>query len=274
MIVLVTGCRSGFGLHIAVRAARAGHTVYAGLRDLATKDALVEAAAGLDVRPVQLDVLDPAQREAVVRAIVDEHGRLDALVNNAGVALGGFQEQIAEDELRRLFDVNVFAPWALTKLCLPHLRAQGEGIVVNITSMSGRQAMPGLGAYAGSKFALEGMTEALRHELRPFGVRVVLVEPGPYRTEIFGRNRTMAAATELEGGPYAAYMRRMEALVEKMEARMGDPVEVADLVVRLLVDPRPRLRYPLGPGVPARVWSRRVLPFEGVELLVKRIIGF
>ena len=274
MIVLVTGCRSGFGLHIAVRAARAGHTVYAGLRDLSTKDALLEAAAGLDVRPVQLDVVDEAQQRDAVDAIVAEHGRLDALVNNAGVALGGFWEQVEEDELRRLFDVNVFAPWALTKRCLPHLRAVGrEGIVINVTSMAGRQAMPGLGMYAASKFALEGMTEALRHELRPFGVRVVLVEPGPYRTDIFGRNRTVAKNAD-DASPYAPYLAKLEAVVAKLEPKMGDPVEVADLVVRLLTDPRPRLRYPLGPGVPARLWARRVLPFEGVEKIIQRVVGF
>ncbi len=274
MIVLCTGCRSGFGLLIAVTAARAGHTVYAGLRDLETKAELVRLAGSSDVRPVQLDVTKPHEREAVVRQIIEAHGRLDAVVNNAGVALAGFIEQIAEDELRRLFDVNVFAAWALTKACLPHLRASADGIVINITSMAGRQAMPGLGAYAGSKFALEGITEALRHEMRPFGVRVVLVEPGPYSTDIFGRNRRVAKKTEAGAGPYTAYVRRMEQLIDGMSSRMGDPQEVADLVTDLLSEPEPRLRYPVGPGVPARVWARRVLPFEAVELILKRILGF
>lgn len=273
MIVLCTGCRSGFGLLIAVSAARAGHTVYAGLRDLDTAEHLREASAGLDVRPVQLDVTDPAQRERVVSEIVEEHGRVDALINNAGIALAGFQEQIQEPELRRLFDVNVFAPFALTKLCLPSMREQRSGIVVNVTSMAGRQAMPVLGGYAGSKFALEGLTEALRHEMRPFGVRVVLVEPGPYKTDIAGRNRWVTEGAT-EDGPYAGMQRKMERLVEKMEARMGDPQEVADLVVRLLEEPRPALRHPLGPGVAARVWSRRVLPFEAVEKLLERVLGF
>lgn len=273
MIVLCTGCRSGFGLLIATAAARAGHTVYAGLRDLATKDALVRAAAGTDVRPVQLDVANADQRERVVGAILEEHGRVDALINNAGIALGGFQEQIAEPELRRLFDVNVFAPWSLTKLVLPAMRAQGSGCIINVSSMAGRQALPGLGAYAGSKHALEGMTEALRHEVRPFGVRVVLVEPGPYKTDIFQRNRWTAEASETPG-PYTAFQRRMEALVEKMESRMGDPQEVADLVVRILADPKPKLRYPLGPGVQARLWTRRLLPFEGYEKIVQRMLGF
>ena len=274
MIVLCSGCRSGFGLLIAATAARAGHTVYAGLRDLETQADLVRLAGNLDVRPVQLDVTDADERETVVREIVEEHGRLDALINNAGRALGGFIEQIAEDELRRLFDVNVFAAWALTKTCLPHLRASREGIIINITSMAGRQAMPSLGGYAGAKFALEGITEALRHEMRPFGVRVVLVEPGPYATDIFGRNRWLAGAVKTEGGPYSAYVRRMEQFIEKTQARMGNPQEVADLVTRLLIEPSPRLRYPLGPGVAARIWAQRLLPFEVVERILKRVLGF
>ena len=235
---------------------------------------LADEARGFDVRPLQLDVTDADQIETATARIVEEHGRLDALVNNAGIALGGFQEQIGEDELRRLFDVNVFGAWALTKACLPHLRASGEGIVINITSMAGRQAMPGLGAYAGSKFALEGMTEALRHEMCPFGVRVVLVEPGPYKTDLFSRNRWVAKESKAEGGPYAAYVHRMEQIVEKMEPRLGDAQEVADLVARLLKEPHPKLRYPLGPGVPARIWARRLLPFEGFELILSRFLGF
>ncbi len=274
MIVLCTGCRSGFGLLIAVRAARAGHTVYAGLRDPSTADRLVEASRGLDVRPIALDVSDPVQRSAAISTILDAHGRIDALINNAGVALGGFFEQVSEDELRRVFDVNVFAPFALTKLCLPSMRAQRSGIVINISSMSGQAAMPGLGAYAGSKFALEGLTEALRHEMRPFGVRVVLVEPGPYKTDIFERNRQTARAAEQADNPYAPYQKRMEDLVERFESRMGDPEEVAELVVRLLSDASPSLRYALGPGVRARTLVRRFLPFGATEKILKRIVGF
>lgn len=274
MIVLCTGCRSGFGLLIAVTAARAGHTVYAGLRDLDTKGDLVAASRGLDVRPVQLDVADAEQRAAVVGAILAEHGRVDALVNNAGIALAGFQELIEEDELRRLFDVNVFAPWALVKLCVPSMRERGEGIVVNVSSMAGRQAMPGLGAYAGSKHAMEGMTEALRHELRPFGVRVVLVEPGPYETDIMGRNQWVSRAVADDAGPYRDLQRLMERAFERVKSRLGDAQEVADLVTRLLDEPRPRLRYPLGPGVRARLLARAALPFAGYEKLMQRVLGF
>lgn len=270
MIVLCTGCRSGFGKLIAVSAAKAGHTVYAGVRDPSRSPELVEAARGLDVIPIALDVADERQREEAVARIVRERGRIDALINNAGIALAGFQEKIASDELRDLFEVNVFAPHALTRLCLPRLRAS-RGIVINVSSMAGRQPLPGLGAYAGSKFALEGMTEALRHELRPFGVRVVLVEPGPYKTDIFERNRRNAREMA-DPGPYARFAQRMEELLASAERRMGDPQEVADLTVRLLTDRRPKLRYALGPGVRARLAMRGALPFEAFEAILARVI--
>ena len=273
MIVLCTGCRSGFGLLFARDTARAGHTVYAGLRDIETANDLIAATEGLDVHPIQLDVTDRDQRDEVVARILAEHGRIDALINNAGIAVAGFVEQLDEEELLRMFEVNVFSAWALTKRCLPAMRERRSGIVIQISSMAGRQALPGLGGYAGSKFALEGITEALRHEMRPFGVRVVLVEPGPYQTDIFGRNRRQARASE-DAGPYVAFQRRMEDIFENVSKSMGDPQEVSDLVVGLLEHPSPRLRYPLGPKVPQRVWARRLLPFEVVEKIIARMLGF
>lgn len=267
-VVLITGCRSGFGLHMAVHAARAGHTVYAGLRDARDDAELMAAAAGLDVRPLQLDVTDQGEREAAVARVVTEAGRLDALVNNAGGALGGPLEMVEEDELRALFELNVFAPWALTKAALPTMRAQGRGRVINISSMSGRQALPLLGAYASSKFALEGMSEAWGRELRQLGVDVVLVEPGAYRTDIFGRNRKVARRAYDEPA-YAELLRRFEALFERSVTRLArDPEEVAELVVRLLAMKRPALRYPIGPATFARGLALRLLPQRAVEGLV------
>ncbi|MGF1468441.1 MAG: SDR family NAD(P)-dependent oxidoreductase [Sandaracinaceae bacterium] len=274
MIVLVTGCRSGFGLRIARAAARAGHTVYAGLRDLDTKDALERETEGLDVRPVALDVTRADHREAAVARILAEEGRLDALVNNAGVALAGFLEQVTLDELRRLFEVNVFGLWALTKACLPTMRSQRNGLILNVSSMAARSPLPGVGAYAASKWAVEGMTEVLRHELRPFGVRVVLLEPGPYATDIFDRNRWTAEGARGGKGPYARYMRRVEQLVERTASRRGDPEDVAALAVKLLCEPRPALRYALGPGVVPRLAIRKLLPFRLQEQVVARVLGF
>lgn len=274
MIVLITGCSSGFGLLTAVAAARAGHTVYAGLRDPDTADALRAASAGLDITPIALDVVDPAQRAEVIRRILAERGRIDALVNNAGVALGGFLELVEEDELRRVFEVNLFAVSALIQQVLPTMRAQGSGVIVNVSSVAGHIAMPGLGAYAASKFALEGMSEALRHELRPFGVRVCLVEPGPYRTDILGRNRTMARRVTGDAGPYAPYVARGEQLFQRVvESGSGDPQDVADAILRLIQHPSPPLRTPLGASARVRIFIKRHLPFWVIERLIQRLLA-
>lgn len=268
-IVLVTGCTSGFGLHIAQDAAAAGHTVYAGVRSLERADALIAATRGHDVTILPLDVTDTAQRDEAIARVLADHGRLDALVNNAGVALGGPLEMVAEDELRRVFETNVFAVWALTRAALPAMRAAGSGRVINISSMSGRQALPLLGTYAGSKFALEGLSEAWRHELRPLGIDVVLVEPGAYRTDIFGRNRTVARDARAEPD-YVPLVDRIDALFARtVDKAARDPREVSRLVVRLLTKANPDLRYPIGPGTTLRNLALRALPGRAVEGLVR-----
>ncbi len=272
MVTLVTGCRSGFGLLIAVSCARAGHTVYAGLRDLETAGDLRQAAGELPVIPVQLDVTDPAQREAVIARIESEHGAVGALVNNAGVALGGFLETLEDHELRRLFDVNVFSVHALTRRCLPAMRAASTGVIVNVSSTSGILALPGLGAYASSKWALEGMTESWRQELRPFGLRTYLVEPGPYKTDIWGRNRTVGAGGFQQDGPYAAYEARMDAMARKYEDRAGDPQDVADAILRLIDGPERALRHVMGPAAGLRFYAKRLLPFSWIEGAIQRVL--
>ena len=272
MVLLVTGCRSGFGLGIAVEAARRGHTVYAGLRDLETRDGLVAAAGGLDVRPVQLDVTDPDQRGAVVDRILEAHGRIDGLVNNAGVALGGFLEQIDEDELRKVFDVNVFGAWALTRRVLPAMRARGAGRIIMMSSVSGIMALPGLGAYVGSKFALEGLTEAWRHELGLMGIDIYLVEPGAYRTDIWGRNRAVSRHAHDPDSPWAAYAevldRRFAAVVHRS---LREPDEVIERTLFLLEGPRRPLRHPLGPGTRIRRLFK-LLPWTLLERRVRRTL--
>jgi len=270
MVVLVTGARSGFGKLASLELARRGHTVYAGLRDPDTAGPLMEAAGDLDVRPIGLDVTEAGQREAAVAEITEAHGRIDGLVNNAGIALGGFLEQVDDDGLRRLFEVNVFSVHALTRLVLPTMRAQRSGSVVMVSSMSGRTAMPGLGAYAASKFALEGMSEAWRHELRPFGVRVVLIEPGPYKTDIFGRNRQ--EVEDDADSPYAPFAARMRVKVAEAVETAGDPQDVAVAIAEAVEGKRTGLRYPMGPNSRMRRVAG-VLPFGVTEWAVGRVLG-
>jgi NAD(P)-dependent dehydrogenase (short-subunit alcohol dehydrogenase family) len=272
-VYLVTGCRSGFGRLTALEAAKRGHVVYAGLRDLATAGPLLTGTEGLSLHPVQLDVTDAEQRAEAVARIVREQGRIDVLVNNAGRVLGGFLEQVEEDEIRGLLDVNVVAVWALTKAVLPTMRAQGSGSIVMVSSMSGRMALPGLGTYATTKFALEGMSEALRHELAPFGISVVIVEPGPYATDIWDRNLARCRNAADESSVWAPLNARVEAVAkERAIAVAGDPADVARRICDLAEQRHPGFRHPMGPWTRLRSWLAGTAPFWVVEWAVGRTL--
>jgi NAD(P)-dependent dehydrogenase (short-subunit alcohol dehydrogenase family) len=270
LVVLVTGCRSGFGLLAAVEAARRGHTVYAGLRDVATAPDALKAER---ITPIQLDVTNEADRKAVVERILADHGQIDALVNNAGISLGGFLEQVEDDELRRLYEVNAVAPFALTKAVLPSMRARRDGVIVMVSSMAGRFPLPSLGAYASSKWALEGLSEVWRHELAPWGIRVVIVEPGPYKTDLLERNRVMARHANDPDSPWAPMVRRISEMESANVASMaGDPMDVALRIVDAIEARRPRLRYPMGRTVFPREVLRRFAPFWVIEAVVRRVM--
>ena len=274
MILLVTGARSGFGKLIAIEAARRGHTVYAGLRDVSTaEEQLLPEAGGLSLTPVQLDVTSEADRSAVVSRILAAHGRIDGLINNAGIALGGFLEQVEDDELRKVFEVNVFGLWALTRAVLPSMREQRSGSVVMVSSMSGRMALPGLGVYAGSKHALEGMSEAWHHELRHFGIRVTLVEPGAYATDIWNRNRHTSRNAHDPDSPYAELAAHLDKLVAGVVDRGArDPQEVADVICDLLDGKGGwTLRYPLGRDARLRLFLKRFAPERAVNAIIHRL---
>lgn len=273
MITLITGCRSGFGKLAAVSAARAGHTVYAGLRDPSTADDLMTASEGLDVRPLALDVTQPEQCQGAVKQILAEQGRIDGLVNNAGIALGGFLEQLERDELEHLYAVNVIGVWEMTCAVLPTLRQQRSGSIVNIGSMAGTLALPGLGAYASSKFALEGMTESWRQELAPWGIGVSLVKPGPYKTDILARNARVGRRVRDPDSPWAPMVARLDEVFEQnAQQRSGNPQDVAETIVDLLGRRRPPMRIAMGPGARARVWAKAVAPFGLIEAAIGKIL--
>ncbi|MBT3222538.1 MAG: SDR family NAD(P)-dependent oxidoreductase, partial [Proteobacteria bacterium] len=271
--VLITGCSSGLGLHIAEQAALAGHRVYGGLHSLDNGQELFALAKDLEITPLKLDVTLASDREAAVERIVAEEGAIDCLVNNAGTSLGGFMEELTEEELRHVFEVNFFGVWALTKACLPHMRQAKKGLIIMISSVSGRVAMPVIGAYASSKFALEGMSEALRHESRPFGVQVTLVEPGAYATEMFGRNRRYAERAFDEASPYYELMKAADEWFSSVVAkRKADPVEVGRLVTSLMTRRQVKMRYPIGPGVKLRLGLMQWMPYGLLDRLYGRIL--
>ncbi len=279
-VILITGCSSGFGLLSAARLGASGHTVYASMRDPAKQEALLAetASRGGELRVLQLDVTDRDSIGAAIECIEREQERLDVVVNNAGYGIGGFFEDLSETEIREQFDTNFFGAQAVTRAALPLLRrtaahSKHRTKVINISSIQGLAPSPGLGAYSASKFALEGFSEGLHFELQPFGVDVVLVEPGAYETAIFTANRRLAARMGAEDSPYARFTQRLLAMVENLVASgqgVGDAEEVARLIERIVNNPRPRLRYLISSAARKRYLVRRILPFKWYRRLVLR----
>lgn len=270
--VLVTGASSGIGFATALRLARHGTTVFAGIRRQADGEALLRDGGG-NVRPMLIDVAD---RGSLVRARAKietlTEFRLDALVNNAGIALGGPLELIPMDALRRQFEVNFFGAIAAIQTFLPLLRESG-GRIVNVSSISGKFATPFIGPYAASKFALEAASDALRLELRPFGIFVSLVEPGSVRTPIWKRSsdaslRVIGESPPEARAPYAAMLRAMAGLAEKMERGGVEPERVAAVIERALTSARPRARYLVGADARLRLLIARVPEFLRDRLIL------
>jgi NAD(P)-dependent dehydrogenase (short-subunit alcohol dehydrogenase family) len=238
---LITGATSGFGRTITEAALDRGDSVVATSR---RTDGLDDLAGDDRVLVTRLDVTDAAQREAAVAAALDRFGRIDVLVNNAGRTQVGAVEETTDDELRYLFDLHFFAPAALTRLVLPTMRAQGSGAIVQMSSVGGQVTAPGFGAYCATKFALEGLSETLQAEVEPFGIRVLIVEPGAFRTGLF---RPDAAYLSDEMPEYADTVGPTRAYVRDGHLEQpGDPVKAAAAIVAALDADEPPLRLVLG----------------------------
>ncbi|MBO0850633.1 MAG: SDR family NAD(P)-dependent oxidoreductase [Pseudonocardia sp.] len=234
-IWLITGGSSGLGQAIAEAALQAGDTVVATAR----RPEAVPAA----LHPVSLDVTHTARIAAVVDEVIERFGRIDVLVNNAGRALIGAVEETTDRELRDLMEVHFFGPAALTRAVLPHMRARRSGAIVQVSSMGGRMSFPGVSAYSATKFALEGLSESLAAEVEPFGISVLIVEPGAFRTGL--QSGTMRMSAELPAyadivGPVRASMREVDG------NQPGDPAKAAAAIIAALDAEHPPLRLPLG----------------------------
>jgi NAD(P)-dependent dehydrogenase (short-subunit alcohol dehydrogenase family) len=239
---LVTGASSGFGRAIAEAALNAGDTVVAGVRRPAAMDDLAARYPGR-VTAVELDVTDASQVTAAVAQTVLWHGRIDVLVNNAGRGLVGAVEETTENELRDLMDVHFFGPAALIRAVLPHMRAQGSGAIVNLSSMGGRFSFAGVGAYSATKFALEGLSEALALEVAPFGIKVLIAEPGAFRTGFAGGSLQQSPALPAYAGITGAVRANLPA---SDGSQPGDPAKAADAILQALSSEKTPLRLALG----------------------------
>ncbi|MEU7883768.1 oxidoreductase [Microbispora bryophytorum] len=239
---LITGCSAGFGRELTEAALAAGDRVMATARRPETL-ADLEATGGERVRTARLDVTDAASIDAAVAAALSAFGRIDVVVNNAGHGSVGAVEELDMADLRALMEVMFFGVVAVTKAVLPHLRRQRSGTIVQMSSMGGQLSMPGFGAYCAAKFALEGMSEALAAEVAPFGVRVLIVEPGAFRTE-FGGYR-MHRSEQIDA--YRVSTGATRASVDEMDgAQPGDPAKAAQAILQVLDHDEPPLRLALG----------------------------
>jgi NAD(P)-dependent dehydrogenase (short-subunit alcohol dehydrogenase family) len=259
-LVLVTGSSSGIGLTTAVACAAAGHRVIATLRGL-ERTAALEAAArarGVTLDIEQLDVTS-GNVSAKVKELILKYGPLFAVVNNAGIAVGGAFEEQAESDVRAQFETNVFGLMAVTRAVLPSMRAAGRGRVINVSSVSGFVGLPGVSVYAATKHAVEGFSEALRWEVAPFGVDVCLVEPGTFRTPMYLENQRRGAHL-VPDGPYAALTATIEQLVEEELRKAPPPDAVAQTILRLIEMASPPFRTLVGRDAVALKALRRVIP--------------
>ena len=274
--VLLTGASSGIGRATVLRLARRGGLVFAGVRRREDGDALVRDA-GPNVRPVILEVTSEISIAAARAQLEAQPGlQLDGIVNNAGIAVAAPLEILPLPELRRQFEVNFFGAIAVTQAFLPLLR-RTRGRVVNVSSIQGKFAAPFVGAYAASKFALEGASDALRLELRPFGVRVILIEPGAVKTPIWSRSSeaSLAMLAGLPSGARLAYEGMIEKVtrVAAMIERQGtEPERVAAVIEHALFALRPRARYLVGTDARIRLAITR-LPEWLRDRIIARVIG-
>ena len=260
----MTGASSGFGRAIVDAALARGDSVAAGTRSAAASGRVPEG-----VHPLSLDVTAPDQREAAVAETLERFGRIDVLVNNAGRTQVGAVEETTDEELRSLFELHFFAPAALTRLVLPHMRRQGGGAIVQMSSVGGQTTAPGFGAYCATKFALEGLTETLRDEVTGFGIRTLIVEPGAFRTGLFRpgaayESEAMSEYAEIVG-PTRAYVRGNDGL------QPGDPVKAAQAILTALDADEPPLRLVLGADAIGNIEQR--LKSLSDELAAWRAVG-
>lgn len=273
-IAVISGTSSGIGLLTAIELAKRGCRVVATMRDLKRRARLDEAAnlsgvaASLDVR--RLDVTEFDSLPGFVAEIVQDYGRIDTLINNAGFAVAGFAEDMSLDEIRFQFETNFFGNVALTQAVLPVMRKQRSGHILMISSIAGLHGALSISSYSASKFALEGWSESLRLEVNALGIKVVLVEPGSYETDIWTRNAILGKKTVDGSSPNRERGERMRNQVQKLKKK--DPIEVAKAIADITEDAEPRLRYVIGGDARVQLWLKRVLPWKWHEKLVAKAL--
>lgn len=275
-IAVVTGASGGIGMLSVLELARSGFRVIATMRNLAKRSELERAAvenslqSQIEIR--KLDISEFASIPGAIADIVQDFGRVDVLLNNAGFALGGFADDVSHQELRQQFDTNFFGHIEVTKAVMPIMRRQRSGHIIMVSSISGVCAQAGVSSYSASKWALEGWSESLRIECLPLGIKVVLIEPGAFKTDVWDANVHIAANALSDKSPNRVRARHFTEYV-KTKVVKHDPVEVARLVARVAAAPNPRLRYVVGTDAHIQKWMKKLLPWSWYERIIVRELG-
>jgi NAD(P)-dependent dehydrogenase (short-subunit alcohol dehydrogenase family) len=268
-VALVTGASSGIGEQAALRLARAGFTVYAAARRVERMQTLTRYG----IKTLAMDVTDDDSMTSGVQAVLSAHQRLDVLVNNAGYGSYGAVEDVAIDEARHQFEVNVFGLARLVQLVVPTMREQRSGRIINVSSIGGKIYEPLGGWYHATKFAVEGLSDCLRLELAPFGIHVVIIEPGPILTEW----NAIARQNLLQNSADTAYAGQAQALAGVLARADTAPASKPDVVARKIAHAAtvasPRARYPVGRGAGTVVRARKVLPDRAMDAVAHRVFG-
>lgn len=263
-VILVTGASSGIGRACAIGLAQQGHRVYGTSRTLRNTES--------DVTMLAMDVTDAASVQAAVQMLLDREGCIDVVVNNAGIGYGGAVEDTSTDEAQATLDTNFFGVLRVCHAVLPTMRAQGHGTIINISSIGGMISLPFQGLYSASKYALEAMSEALRMEVKRFGIHVALVEPGDTCTQFTANRRTTRRVDE--NPVYREAYRRTLARIEADERNGASPETVARTVLRIVASSRPQVRYVVGPfHQKLAVLVKRLIPAGLFERIIMMVYG-
>jgi NAD(P)-dependent dehydrogenase (short-subunit alcohol dehydrogenase family) len=249
-VVIVTGSSSGIGLESSLLLARNGYITYATMRS-PEKDASIKAAVqkeGLPIRIVQLDVTNDTSVKNAIDHIISEAGRIDVLVNNAGYGLGGALEDLSMEEIKSQYETNLFGLIRVTQAVLPTMRKQKSGRILNLSSGAGIFGYPGGSAYVSTKFAVEGLSESIAYELEPFGIKVILIEPGFIRTN-FANAMVVAKKAQDPASPYSELMQKIMASTSELGKNASSAELVANIILDAASNPNPRLRYLAGKDV-------------------------
>ena len=273
--VLITGCSSGFGLLSAVHLASLGYEVYATMRNLAKRNLLDEKARerNIQLHVLRMDVTEPESIHEVIAQIEKDHGRLDVLLNNAGYGIGGFFGDISDAEYRAQMETNFFGVIGVTRAALPLLHKSDDARIINISSTAGLVTTPGMGAYNASKWAVEAFSESLRLELLSMGIKVFLIEPGPYPTEVLTTNTRFAANSNNPESPYYKFTMRLYRLYQDNNKNLrSDPMDIPRIAARLIRGKNPPFRNITGPTAKLRAHMHRFLPWRLYEWIIRMVI--